>query len=84
MFAGARHDIAVSSVDPKTKAVMEACVAENEADKHASNLKVIAQLRLLHLGIPQFLRLAVLDATVSVSLDFELSGCSGLGSDRRE
>ena len=35
-----RHDIAVSSVDPATKAVMEACIAENEADKHASNLKV--------------------------------------------
>ena len=40
LFVGIRHDIAVSSIDPAVKSVMEACIAENEADKHASNLKV--------------------------------------------
>lgn len=40
LFVGFRHDIAVSSIDPAVKSVMEACIAENEADKHASNLKV--------------------------------------------
>ena len=33
-------DVSVSHTDPVTKALQESCVAENDADKHASNLKV--------------------------------------------
>ena len=35
-----RHDISVSHTDPIIKAIQESCVVENQADKHASNLKV--------------------------------------------
>lgn len=35
-----RHDVSTSHVDPIVKAIMEACVAENDADKHVSNLHV--------------------------------------------
>ncbi|XP_013398622.1 uncharacterized secreted protein ARB_06907-like [Lingula anatina] len=35
-----RHDIATSHVDAAVKSVMEACISENDADRHASNLKV--------------------------------------------
>lgn len=35
-----KHDISVSHTDPSTKHVMEACISENDADKHVSNLKV--------------------------------------------
>ena len=35
-----KHDISVSHTDPSTKHIMEACVSENDADKHVSNLKV--------------------------------------------
>lgn len=35
-----RHDIATSNVDPAVKAVLEACIAENEADRLASNIMV--------------------------------------------
>ena len=41
-----RHDIANSHVGANVKAIMEKCIAENEADKFVSNLKV-----WLHLGI---------------------------------
>ncbi|KAK7493419.1 hypothetical protein BaRGS_00015319, partial [Batillaria attramentaria] len=33
-----RHDVATSHTDPAVKAVMEACIAENDADRHVSNL----------------------------------------------
>ena len=35
-----RHDISISHTDPAVKVIQEACIAENDADKHASNLKV--------------------------------------------
>ncbi|XP_074660573.1 uncharacterized protein LOC141913023 isoform X2 [Tubulanus polymorphus] len=36
-----KHDVSTSSVDPMTKAVMEMCIAENDADRLSSNLKDI-------------------------------------------
>ena len=35
-----RHDVSNSHVDPATKFIQESCIVENQADKHASNLKV--------------------------------------------
>ena len=35
-----RHDVSTSHSDPALKSIMEACVAENDADKHVSNLHV--------------------------------------------
>ena len=35
-----KHDISTSHTDPAVKAILEACVAENDADKHTSNLHV--------------------------------------------
>ena len=35
-----RHDISISHTDPSVKHIMESCIAENDADKHSSNLKV--------------------------------------------
>ncbi|GFO46042.1 afadin-and alpha-actinin-binding protein [Plakobranchus ocellatus] len=49
-----RHDIATSFADPSLKAIMEACVAENDVDKHLSNLK----------GIPVLARIGENDRTV--------------------
>ncbi|XP_038066251.1 uncharacterized secreted protein ARB_06907-like [Patiria miniata] len=49
-----RHDLSTSYTDPAIKAIMEACVAENDADKHASNLK----------GIPVLARIGAQDRTV--------------------
>lgn len=34
------HDVSVSHTDHMTKSIQESCIAENQADKHASNLKV--------------------------------------------
>ena len=34
-----RHDLSTAHTDPAVKAIMEACVTENDADRHASNLK---------------------------------------------
>lgn len=35
-----RHDISTSHTPPEVKAILEACIAENDADKHVSNLHV--------------------------------------------
>ncbi|KAK3593447.1 hypothetical protein CHS0354_020212 [Potamilus streckersoni] len=49
-----RHDIATSHTDPSVKAVMEACIVENDVDRHVSNLK----------GIPVLARIGAKDRTV--------------------
>ncbi|XP_072030612.1 uncharacterized protein [Amphiura filiformis] len=49
-----RHDISTSHTDPAVKAIMEACIAENDADRHVSNLK----------GIPVLTRIGAQDRTV--------------------
>ncbi|KAK3790655.1 hypothetical protein RRG08_048780 [Elysia crispata] len=49
-----RHDISNSFVDPSLKSIMEACVAENDVDKHSSNLR----------GIPVLARIGGNDRTV--------------------
>ena len=38
-----RHDVATSYVDPAIKAVLEACITENDADRLVSNLQVNLQ-----------------------------------------
>ncbi|CAL1546091.1 unnamed protein product [Lymnaea stagnalis] len=48
------HDIATSHTDPSVKAIMEACIGENDADKHVANLK----------GIPVLARIGSNDRTV--------------------
>ena len=35
-----RHDISASHTSPAVKAILEACIAENDPDKHVSNLHV--------------------------------------------
>ena len=35
-----RHDVSTSSTDPSTKAVLESTIAENDADRLVSNLRV--------------------------------------------
>ena len=35
-----RHDISTSHTSPAIKGILEACTAENDADKHVSNLHV--------------------------------------------
>lgn len=35
-----RHDISASHVDPAIKFILEACIAENDADRHITNIKV--------------------------------------------
>ena len=37
-----RHDVSTSHVDAVTKFIMESCIAENDADQHASNIQVSA------------------------------------------
>ncbi|XP_071963371.1 uncharacterized protein [Antedon mediterranea] len=49
-----RHDISASDVDPATKSILEACIAENEVDRHVSNLQ----------GIPVLSRIGANDRTV--------------------
>ncbi|CAH1263725.1 Hypp2754 [Branchiostoma lanceolatum] len=49
-----RHDISTSTADPSVKAIMEACIAENDADRHVSNLQ----------GIPVLTRIGADDRTV--------------------
>ncbi|XP_060070908.1 uncharacterized protein LOC132550832 [Ylistrum balloti] len=49
-----RHDLATSHIDPAIKAVMEACIAENDADRHITNLQ----------NIPVFTRIGANDRTV--------------------
>ncbi|CAI9730593.1 secreted ARB_06907-like [Octopus vulgaris] len=49
-----RHDISASHTDPSVKAIMEAAIAENDADRHVSNLK----------GIPVLARIGENDRTV--------------------
>ncbi|XP_059150060.1 uncharacterized protein LOC131936940 [Physella acuta] len=49
-----KHDVATSHTDPSLKAVMEACVGENDADRHISNLK----------GVPVLVRIGAEDRTV--------------------
>lgn len=39
-FYAFRHDISTSHTDPAVKYVMEACIAENDADRHVSNIQV--------------------------------------------
>ncbi|XP_067681590.1 uncharacterized protein [Haliotis asinina] len=39
-----KHDLSTSHADPAVKAVMEACIAENDADRHVSNLQHIPVL----------------------------------------
>lgn len=49
-----RHDLATSHVDPATKFLMEACIAENDADRHITNLQ----------DVPVFTRIGANDRTV--------------------
>lgn len=49
-----RHDISTSHTPPEVKAILEACIAENDADKHVSNLH----------GIPVMIRIGAADRTV--------------------
>ncbi|XP_071799863.1 uncharacterized protein [Asterias amurensis] len=49
-----RHDLSTSHTDPAVKAILEACIAENDADRHVSNLK----------GIPVLARVGANDRTV--------------------
>ncbi|GAB1609702.1 uncharacterized secreted protein ARB_06907-like [Argonauta hians] len=49
-----RHDISTSHTDPAVKAIMEAAIAENDADRHVPNLK----------GIPVLTRIGEKDRTV--------------------
>ena len=49
-----RHDISTSYVDPAVKYIMEACISENDADHHASNLY----------GIPILARIGASDKTI--------------------
>ena len=35
-----RHDVSASHVDPALKFILEACIAENDADRHITNIKV--------------------------------------------
>ncbi|XP_030854704.1 uncharacterized secreted protein ARB_06907 [Strongylocentrotus purpuratus] len=49
-----RHDISTSHTDPATKQVLEACIAENDADRHVSNLQ----------GLPVLTRIGANDRTV--------------------
>ncbi|XP_072171857.1 uncharacterized protein [Diadema setosum] len=39
-----RHDVSTSHTDPALKQILEACIAENEADRHASNLQSLPVL----------------------------------------
>ena len=38
-----RHDISTSHTSPSVKSILEACTAENDADKHVTNLHVSFQ-----------------------------------------
>ncbi|XP_078593733.1 uncharacterized protein LOC144871759 [Branchiostoma floridae x Branchiostoma japonicum] len=49
-----RHDTSTSTADPSVKAIMEACIAENDADRHVSNLR----------GVPVLTRIGADDRTV--------------------
>ncbi|XP_019641200.1 PREDICTED: uncharacterized secreted protein ARB_06907-like [Branchiostoma belcheri] len=49
-----RHDISTSTADPSVKAIMESCIAENDADRHVSNLQ----------GVPVLTRIGADDRTV--------------------
>ncbi|XP_071079851.1 uncharacterized protein [Haliotis cracherodii] len=39
-----KHDLSTSHTDPAVKAVMEACIGENDADRHVSNLQHVPVL----------------------------------------
>lgn len=60
-----RHDISTSHTSPAVKGILETCTAENDADKHVSNLHVsylwhFVLLRLLkHLAWKQWLHAKV-------------------------
>ncbi|KAH9505352.1 hypothetical protein Btru_058446 [Bulinus truncatus] len=41
-----RHDISTSNIDPAVKAIMEACIAENDADRFVANLKALVFSRI--------------------------------------
>nr|XP_054758103.1 uncharacterized protein LOC129264279 [Lytechinus pictus] len=49
-----RHDISTSHTDSATKHILEACIAENDADRHISNLQ----------GLPVLTRIGAIDRTV--------------------
>jgi len=49
-----RHDISTSHTSPAVKGILEACTAENDADKHVSNLH----------GVPIMIRIGTADRTV--------------------
>lgn len=49
-----RHDIASSHTNPMTKAILESCIVENDADQHVSNLY----------GVPVVTRIGSADRTV--------------------
>ncbi|XP_078345602.1 uncharacterized protein LOC144631097 isoform X1 [Oculina patagonica] len=49
-----RHDISTSHTSPAVKGILEACTAENDADKHVSNLH----------GLPIMIRIGAADRTV--------------------
>lgn len=44
-----RHDISASHVDPAIKFILEACIAENDADRHITNIKVSYIYKILTL-----------------------------------
>ena len=49
-----RHDISTSHTDPSVKWILEACVAENDADKHTSNLHVSFFFSLFGMSVQLF------------------------------
>ncbi|XP_064622460.1 uncharacterized protein LOC135484731 [Lineus longissimus] len=48
------HDIATSHTDPAVKTILEACITENDADRHVSNIQ----------DVPVLLRIGAKDRTV--------------------
>ena len=68
-----RHDISSSEVDPKVKAILEATIAENDVDRHVSNLMVFLadKILIIHYCFPisrVFLFLHELDLQTALSI----------------
>ena len=73
-----RHDISTSHTSPAVKGILEACTAENDADKHVSNLHVSYLMVLLF----EILLLFEWSHTRALSTDFKIriTWCSILNS----
>ena len=47
IYSSYRHDVSASHVDPALKFILEACIAENDADRHITNIKVRTKAYIL-------------------------------------